>query len=99
MDVNNYTYTAPGFGRDVEKIRAYFEDFANFGGYVKMSIEQWGANKNMLYYVVSGFQVAKNFDFAIMFDSSDVYEERKAFEKAARYYNECVPVSECIPLF
>ena len=99
MDYNNYSYTAPGFGVDEEKTIASFEDFAGFGGCVKMTLEQWGPDRNKKYYVVRGFQGSKDYDLCVPVDMMDIYDRKYAYEKAARYYNECVPVSECIPLF
>ena len=97
MDCGNYSYTAPGFGCDPEKILAYFEDD---NGYYKITIEQWKCDQSQKEIVVSiFFYSAKNQDIVenfTYFPEID-YSFTVAFEKARNIYNKYVPEKEIIP--
>jgi len=99
MDINNYSYTAPGFG--VDDVRTVEEITELEGrGYLRLSLEQWGTDRNKLNYVLSGYWFGVDIDAVISADNSEGWETlRHSYEKAARLYNSLVDDSEVIPLF
>ena len=98
MDINNYNYTPEFFGTEERTIAAY-NNLSDFG-YIKMSLQQWGSNKNKKVIVIDGFlfdggDICK--EYPVMIDDQENY--KRQFETAARCYNSIVPESECICLF
>ena len=69
-------------------------------GYIRLTLEQWGRDKNALYYVISGYWKGADIDATITADNSRGGETlRYSYETAARIYNSLVDDSEVIPLF
>ena len=101
MDCNNYSYT---MDFDVDnRTEAEFIDYADFG-YITLSLEQWGTDRNKLQYVISGYclingkyeDISENYPA----DNTRGWETlRHAYARAAKRYNEIVPESQMIPLF
>ena len=101
MDINNYSYTGPDFGRDdVQTEAKYDHDF----GYMSLTLEQWGSDRNQKEYVVTvcGIFHDQYIDLCENFtaDCSRGWETmRHSFARAAMLYNEYAPEAECIPTF
>ena len=69
-------------------------------GYIRLTLEQWGSDKNALYYVLSGYWKGADIDATITADNSRGWETlRYSYEIAARMYNSLVDDDETIPLF
>lgn len=69
-------------------------------GYICLTLEQWGSDKNALYYVISGYWNGADIDATITADNSKGWETlRYSYETAAKIYNSLVGDDEIIPLF
>lgn len=99
MDINNYSYTGPDFG--VDNVRTVADITELDGrGYLRLSLEQWGTDRDNLNYVLSGFWNGEDIDATISADNSEGWLTlRNSYEIAARLYNALVNDDECIPLF
>ena len=99
MDINNYSYTNEGFGVDNVSIIADVVELEG-RGFLRLSLEQWGSDKNDLNYVLSGYWNGAEIDASISADNSRGWETlRHSYEIAARLYNSLVDDPEIIPLF
>lgn len=99
MDINNYSFTSEGFGVDNVRTMADVVELSG-RGYIRLTLEQWGSDKNALNYVLSGYWNGVDVDATITADNSRGWETlRHSYEIAARLYNSLVDDSEVIPLF
>lgn len=99
MDINNYSYTAEGFSVGNVRTIADITELES-RGYIRLSLEQWGSDKNALNYVLSGYWNGVDIDATITADNSRGWETlRHSYEIAARLYNSLVGDNEIIPLF
>lgn len=99
MDINNYSRTAESFGVDNVRPIADIIELED-RGYIRLTLEQWGSDRNALYYVVSGYWQGVDVDATITADNSRGWETlRHSYEIAAKIYNSLVDSDEAIPLF
>ncbi len=97
MDINNYNYTGPGFGRDDIQTIASYEDI---NGYITLTMEQWGSDRTQKRYVINGFINCENISVDFPCDYSGGWETaRHTYGQAAAIYNKYVPDHETIALF
>lgn len=97
MDINNYSYTGPGFGRDDIQTMASYEDI---NGYITFTMEQWGSDRTQKRYVISGFINCEDISIDLPCDYSRGWETaRHTYGQAASIYNKYVPEHEAITAF